>query len=120
MITVENISWLSKEAREAEVRIRGSGATALVFSHPCSLNEGQKISVPLHAFNASEIQISESQEERVENLKGLSHFVQGKLIDLNTPIVSAKGFLIQIDDYLPGGIKRGDFVCFKCGRIDYW
>lgn len=117
---VEQISWLSEEAQEAEVRVRGNGATALVFCHPCRLIVGEKISNHLHAFEASGIQISDSQEERIENLKGLAHFVQGNLIKSETPTVSTKGFLIKIDDYFPGGIKQGDYISFECARIDFW
>ena len=117
---VEQITWLSKEAREAQITVRGDGVTALVFCHPCKLSVGARINEPLHAFGASAIQISRSQEERIENQKGLTHFVQGKVVKYETPTVSAKGFLIQIEDYFPGGIRQGDYISFECARLDAW
>jgi len=117
---VENIHWLSREAEEAEVLISSAGVQLLAFCCPCTRSVGTILREPLHAFSASQIQLSDSNFESIENTEGFKCKVVGTLIDHAQQLILACDFLIQIDDYLPGGIQQGDIISFNCSRIDLW
>ena len=90
------------------------------FCHPCKLELGQAITSPVHAFAAREIQLAPEQEPSIRTLQGLAHSVVGTLVDMQQQLVSSCGFVIQLDDHLPGGLQNGDTVSFQCGRLDIW
>jgi hypothetical protein len=117
---VRNIAWLSEASREAEVTLCSGTTRVQGFCHPCELELGQEVTSPVHAFAAREIQLAPEQDPSIHTLHGLAHSVVGTLVDTQRQLVSSCGFVIQLDDDLPGGLQRGDTISFQCGRLDIW
>jgi hypothetical protein len=117
---VTNIAWLSEAAREAEVTLCSGTARVLSFCHPCELKLGQEVSSPVHAFAAHDIQLAPGREPSIYTLQGLAHSVVGILEDMRQQLGRSCGFVIQLDDHLPGGLQNGDIISFQCGRLDIW
>lgn len=117
---VETIEWISEAAQEAEVAIATSDVSLLAFCHPCELEIGSMVTSPIHALGARGIELDPGASHSVRSTGGFGHMVTGVLIDWDRQIVSSCGFLIALDDYLPGGLSVGDTISFHCGRLDIW
>ncbi|MET1069745.1 MAG: hypothetical protein ABWY28_17190 [Pseudomonas prosekii] len=119
---IESISWISKEAEEAEVTISDGHFTCIAFCQPCNIKVGDKITEPLHAFSIKNAIISDKSTLGVWNVSEtkLEKKVIAKILDITNQIVAVGDISLIIDDYLPGGLENGDIIEFECARIDLW
>jgi hypothetical protein len=116
---VENIKWLSRDAKEAEVTVTDKHYKLVCFAHPFDLSIGDKINNPLYAFDSCCIQKSVYGEFKVEKLsQEFAYKITGNCIDKNHHIVQIGKINIQLDTPLPNDIQKNEFVSFICNRID--
>jgi hypothetical protein len=122
MMKVIKLTWLSKEAKEAELIVSDGNYKCVVFSHPCEVSEGDLLKEPLHAFIVKDLMISNDQNYFMSTIKPgrLSHRCVAKVVDENTGLVKIGNINILLDEKLPMGTKSGDFIEFICVRLDLW
>ncbi len=116
---VNQIEWISKEAKEALLFVGDGEYECVAFSHPCHFDKGYVLSEPILAFNAKGIMLSQEAKVLITQ-KGeyFAHEVVGILSGLNPTIISVGSIRIELEEALPGGIKQNDIVQFSCSRLD--
>ncbi len=119
---VKSIKWLSVPAAEAEVEVTDGTFTCVAFSCPCEVQVGDAIREPLHIFGIKHPMLFNDVSPAISNLtsEGLGRRVIAELIDITEQILKVGGIILVVDECLPGGLQRGDFVEFECARIDLW
>lgn len=122
MVTIKKISWLSREALEAEVIISDGNFDIVCFAHPLIMELGDQLTEPLYSLNPSNIIkiYNPNMLSLVEKLsRPFSYFVQGKLKDRESGIVQLGEIEIEIDcNFLPADITNGDSISFSTDRFD--
>lgn len=115
---VKNIIWISQEILEAEIIVSDLTFDLICFSHPCNFKEGQEVQ-NIHVFDAENIMKSTQKEYIIKKLKApLQYELTGKLIDRSKGIVQIGGLTLQLDNPVPKDIPSGEFISFRCARLD--
>ncbi len=119
---VKKVNWISKDAAEAEVWLTDGTYEALCFSQPFELEEGDKVSDCLHAFDTQEVMMQETQKNCFHRISdSFDYSVEGILIDKKMGIVKIGGFKIELEEHsIPKDLKEGAYISFKCARLDIW
>lgn len=119
---VKNIQWLSQAAAEAEVEITDGNFVCVAFSCPCEVQVGDKLTEPLHVFDIKDAMLSEKSELGIWKINetGLGRKIVAELIDVAKQVLAVGGITLIVDEYLPGGLERGNLIEFECARIDLW
>ena len=117
---IKKIEWLSKEAKEAEVVINDGSYECVCFCHPCSILEGEIISDPIVAFDAESItKVGNGTEPTINKIiYSMGYNVIGRLKSINPHIVAVGNIMIDIGNDAPKDLCKGDFISFKCSRLD--
>lgn len=116
---INKIEWISKEALEALLFISDGEYECAAFSHPCCFDKGYALVDPIMAFNAKEIMLSKETKVSIRRKgESFAHEIVGILSGLNPTVISIGGIKIELEDALPGGIKKNDIIQFSCGRLD--
>lgn len=118
MIDIVKIEWLSIEEKEAEVYLSDGKFNIRVFAHPFEIHD--RIKLPIYSMNTRNIFISDNifLLENINN--SFEYNVSGCVIDKSNGIIKVGDFLIEIDEPLPEDIEKGNFVSFRCDRLDLW
>lgn len=65
--------------------------------------------------------VSESEDFLIQQQKGWSYFMRGRVIDLAGHLLEIFGFIIDIGEYsFSGDTKQGDMVEFFAGRMNVY
>lgn len=117
---VKKLTWLSEEAKEAELLVSDGNYECIVFSQPCDFNVGDEINVPLLAFITNNLMESDQQDYSIQiTAPGLlSHECVAKVIDLENNLVKVGDIFIVLDEKIPTGCSVDSFVEFTCERFD--
>ena len=121
---VKKINWISKAAKEAELVVTDGIHECLAFSQPCSLQENEMFTAPLHVIDVENLMkvIDQNIEEKIMKITEsyFSQYCVAKVFKANESMVSVGNIIMQFENTIPGWAKDGDFVEFKCSRLDIW
>jgi len=117
---VKKLMWNGNKSSDAEAIITDGKYECLTFCHPCNILEGQELSEPLGCFMSEEIMVSFTHDFSLTKDSG-SYFGYsgvGQLVDKEARLIKLGHLRLTLDGYLPGDLENGQFVGFKCSRID--
>lgn len=119
-MVIEEIRWIDRSIREAEVLVSDGRYSVLCFSHPCDYSVGEAVNDPLFCLNVQDVELANRDGyEAARDAWGFSHMIRGKLCDPARGIVCVGGLRLEIDPgMIPKDIESGQFVQFFAGRID--
>ncbi|QJI32247.1 hypothetical protein HKK55_27310 [Pseudomonas sp. ADAK18] len=117
---VKRCEWISKDAQEAMLTIGDENFECVAFSHPCSMQVGDRLREPLLAISIRGATKAELNAQPVMQRLGESfaHEFLAEVIDLKERLVVVGSVVVELDDVLPGEISVGDLIRFSCGRLD--
>ena len=116
---VEEITWLSKEANEAIIKISDNEYYCEAFCHPCLYRQGDQIINPLSSLDEDGVvRVSDAPISIRKNGENFSHEVVAKVIDCNKKLVAVGDIIIELSLPLPKDIKNGEKVLFYPDRLD--
>lgn len=119
---VKKLMWDGNKNSTAEAIITDGKYECLTFCHPCKILEGQELSEPLGCFMSEVIMVSFTHDFSLtkdsDSYFGYSGI--GQLVDKETGLIKLGDLKLTLDGYLPGDLEKGQFVEFKCSRIDIW
>ena len=120
MVSINDITWLSKEALEAEVLITDGVFKLLCFSHPCKLQKNDVIKESIRVFEPINVLNIDSKNFKAAKLSTpFGYYIEGRLEDQKLGIVKLGEIQIKLPNYsLPGDIKDNDYISFECERLD--
>ena len=107
-----------EEAKEADVLIRIKSGEFICYAYSFkSINELKVEKIVCSALLAKEIMLVEDNKYRLKKLSDYySYYFQGKLVAKN--MVKIDDIYIEITDYIPKDIQLGEYISFKCERVD--
>ena len=118
---VHSLNWLSESAKEAELVVTDEKHSLVVFSQPCSVAKGDKITERLHVFMPSNLMLSDATVEKIEKgISPLASFIIAKMVNTPQGLCAVGGIEFEIEEHIPGGIQDGDIIQFNCARVDLW
>lgn len=122
MVIIKNINWISEESLEAEVTITDGQFELLCFSHPFTKKKGEQIVEPLYVLDTYDATRLDSLNFRVEKLEGtFDYLIEGKLINKELGLIKLGNITIEIDSpFIPKDLRDGDYISFKCNRLDIY
>lgn len=122
MIKIEDLNWLSEDAKEAEIILFDETFRIHAFSHPFNQKIGDCIEMPLYTLNAREIcRINKDANFFVQRIGStLEYKLLGRIKSIELNQITIGEFIFELDTALPGDIEIGDYVSFKCDRIDFY
>ncbi len=122
MYRVKNIEWLSKEARESEILFSDGQYELKAFSQPTPDNVeiGASLNLPLNSFCTESVVRAESKELSIEKQSDFAYYLTAELINKKEGVVKIGQFLIVLDVDIPGDIVEGEYISFRCDRVDYY
>ena len=116
---IKKIEWISEEIKEAEIIISDGAFELLCFSHPCPFVEGQIINDYIDTLCAKNIVRVDEHIFVVEKAEDyFAYDITGKVIDCKNGIVQVGPMYLVVDGYMPGDIVNGEFISFRCMRLD--
>lgn len=116
---IKKIEWISEEIKEAEIIVSDGTFELLCFSHPCSFVEGQIIDKYISTLDANNIVRVDEHTLVVEKAEEyFAYNITGKVIDIKNGIVQVGSMYLIVDGYMPGDIVNGEFISFRCMRLD--
>lgn len=117
---VKRCEWISKDAQEAMLTIGDENFECVAFSHPCSIQVGDRLREPLLAISIRGVTKAELNARPVMQRLGgsFAHEFLAEVIDLKERLVVVGSVVVELDDVLPGEISVGDLIRFSCGRLD--
>jgi len=120
MVKISKVTWISKEALEAEVIITDGKFELLCFSQPFNHVLDGMLSEPLHCYNAKNIVKADGDDFKALKLtEYFAYNITGKLISRQEGILILGDIQISVDkDMIPRDIQDGIFIAFYCQRID--
>jgi hypothetical protein len=120
MMIIKKLTWLSKDAKEAELLISDGHYECVAYSCPCKMKEGEILYEPLHAFMVKDLMVSFQNHCSISllQLNRLSHHCVAEVVDSENGIVRVGKIKIDLDERIP--ITQGDLVEFNCLRLDVW
>lgn len=121
---ITNLHWISENAKEAELTITDGIHSCLVFSQPCTVSLNENITDPLHAIEIEDLMklhdLEKSEEITKTNESYFSHYCIAKVMRTDIFLVTVGNIIIELECAMPGWLKEGDKVEFKCSRLDIW
>lgn len=117
---VKRLNWNGKKSSDADAIITDGEYECLAFCYPCNIFEGQELIQPLGCFMTRDIMVSHESKTFLrkdkDNYFGYSGV--GQLIDKKGSLIKLGGFRMELDGCIPTDLENGEFVEFKCSRID--
>ena len=114
---IKRINYIGQD--EAIVVISDGEFDIIAFAHPFNGKINDNLSVPLLCLNSENIVKVNGEKYRVITSNNeFEQYFQGKVIDKDNSIVNIGNIKIELDSNLPQDIKNGDFITFKCNRLD--
>lgn len=121
---IKKLNWISKIAKEAELIVSDDSHECLAFSQPCNVKLNDILTEPLHAIDVENLMktVNKNIDEKIMRINEsyFSHYCVAKVVRIDESIVSVGGIIIQLESTIPSWAKEGDFVEFKCSRLDIW
>lgn len=117
---VKKLIWNGKKDSDAEAIITDGEFECLAFCFPCKISEGDILRSPLESLMAENVMITKQNESCLKK-DSESHFGYsgvGQLTDKNKGLIKIGELILCLDAFLPSDLQEGQFVEFKCGRID--
>lgn len=106
---------------EADVEVTDGNFSVICFCHPCELQGGQELTMPIHTLDATHIMRISQETYSVDKLhEPFSYHLIGQLIDRANGIVAIGGLLIDAGINIPKDILQGEFIEFRCDRLDIY
>lgn len=117
---IKNISWLSQDALEAEVIVTDGEYEINCFAQPFYYQIGIELKFPLLCYNVTNVLKLDKEVFSIEKLSEyFAYHLSGKLVDKKLETVKVGELLLELDNIvIPGDIKEGDFISFRCQRLD--
>lgn len=119
---ISDITWLSREAREAEIEITSGTHKIIVFSQPCDYEVNQKVYDCIHPLDVEYLQKSYSTQVEILELMDnyFSYKIIGVIADFEKSIISVGDIKFELSVPIPSWAGEGDFIEFESIRFDLW
>ena len=114
MIQINNIRWLSEEAKEAYIELSSENIVFDCFSQPFN----GIISFPLYTFDTKNIQKIHNRSFKIEKMKNGIYYIEGCVYNKEQNEVKVGDFRLSLDLSLPLDIYNDEFISFICSRIE--
>lgn len=127
MVYIRKVRWFTHDGKdpgyseEADLYITDGIHECVAFIYPGDLvKEGEEIKQPLSAIFVKHIAMSPIKESFIQQDQPgkLKHSGIGVVINCQEKLIKVGEIPIRLEK-LPVIAKEGDYVEFKCGRIDY-
>lgn len=118
---IKNISWLSQEALEAEIIVTDGEFEINCFAQPLNYQLGSELNNPILCCNVTTVFKLDKEVYSIEKLDDeyYAYNLSGKLVDKKLEKVKVGKLILELDSIvLPGDIREGDFISFRCQRLD--
>ncbi|NER13108.1 hypothetical protein GWK08_06635 [Leptobacterium flavescens] len=121
-MVVKEIIWISEEILEAEVVITDGQFDLLCFGHPFKKKKGEQLTGPIYALDPTEIIRLETPNSHIKKLdESFDYLIEGELVDKKSGLMKIGDIMIEIDGrFIPGDIVNGDYISFRCDRLDIY
>lgn len=119
---ISNINWVSKSAKEAEVKVSDGQHEMILFCYPCDYSENQDTDEHIHPLEITNFQKSDESEVAISKTAG-SHYaykIVGLVDSLEDSIIIVGGLRFEIDMPIPSWAEEGDLIEFESMRFDLW
>lgn len=112
---IKNVKFVDSDVNEVEVVLNDGQVELKAY---CD-NYREIKPLILSAFMTSDVMISDDKTFKAINNGNYSHTIQGELYSKMLGKVKVGNFFISIDkEEIPADIRDGDFITFKCVRLD--
>lgn len=120
MIKVCEITWLSKEALEAEVIVTDGKYELKCFSQPMNYGVDHQIENPIYCYNAKNILKSNENNFSINKLSEyFAYNITAQLFNKKNGLIKLGNIMLEIDKHiLPGDVKENDYISLYCQRLD--
>ena len=118
---IKNISWISQEALEAEVIVTDGEFEINCFAQPLNYQLDSELNNPILCYNVTTVLKPDKEVYSIEKLDDeyFAYNLSGKLIDKKLEKIMVGKLLLELESIeLPGDINDGDFISFRCQRLD--
>ena len=117
---IKEIISYDEEAREADLIISDGKYEIMSYAQPF-LKEYTNDKFILIAFDSDDIMTIDKEEYAIEKTSQgyFSYNFKGKLLDSKKGIVAINNIIIEDVGWIPKDIQDGQFIEFKCLRVDY-
>lgn len=122
MMKISHLNSICDSAHEAELIVTDGAYECLVFCQPCYYKIGDTVEDVLHAFIVKDLVLSNKDTFHVRrnSVHGFSQSIVAKVIDNRSNTVAVGKIKIELPSSIPFPVNEGQFVEFKCLRLDLW
>jgi len=114
---IKKINWIGLE--EAIITVSDGNIDIDVYAHPFSKKLGVKLKEPLLCFDPEDIMYTNESNPYVVKIdNNFKQLILGKVVDIDKSIVEVGKIKIDLDGMIPKDINNGNFIVFKCNRLD--
>lgn len=114
---VKEILNVNKEAHEADIIVSDGNFNILCYS--CDYEDEKIKDFELTPMDYDEVYLTYEREYKISKFdqSRYNYEIQCEILNVERAIVRVFGILISLARYLPGDIKNGDWITFKCYRL---
>ncbi|MCR5823427.1 MAG: hypothetical protein K6G60_03250 [Lachnospiraceae bacterium] len=118
---IKSINWLDESAKEAVLHVSNGEECIECFSCPCPYKIDETVG-KLECLDEIDLHSTDSEDESIEKAEGAFRYrIRGKIKDLQSGFVEAKGFRFHVNENgIPKDLRNGMNVEFIATRIDLW
>jgi hypothetical protein len=118
MMFIKEIHRLSDPPED--FTISDGNYSVVAFGHPSNYQEGDIIKAPLYAFEPQFVLRGTSEDVSVTpDTASMGYHICGQLTDRKNGNVKVGELLFELNpEFIPNDIGEGEFIWFRCDRLD--
>ena len=119
-VEIIKIEWEDNDSGEAFIKVSDGKFNLEVFAHPWCFGKGYILKHPLLTMNAKNISLSIDKATYATKLNAkFSYELVGILLSRCRKLVQVGDISIELDTPIPKDIQEGQFIKFRCERLDF-